>query len=51
MTLLRLICVVVLLGCNTEDVKRCHAKGGVYISVYKSRDICLKREAVLEYDE
>jgi hypothetical protein len=29
---------------------RCAAKGGVYISVYKSRDICLKREAVIEYE-
>jgi hypothetical protein len=30
---------------------RCRAKGGVFMRVYKSRDICLKREAVLEYEE
>lgn len=45
------LAATLLLGCVSEAEKRCHAMGGIYMSVYKSRDICLRREAVLEYDE
>jgi hypothetical protein len=34
---------------NMEE--RCHAKGGVFVYIRKSRDVCLKRDAVLEYEE
>lgn len=51
-TAVALVVLVLLQGCGrSASHERCKAKGGVFISVYKSHDICLKREAVIEYKE